>query len=118
MPPARGMAPPLRPVPAPRPTMGTLCSMASLTMAADVFGGSGKDNDLRARLVDAAVVFVEGEILRPVEVAFGAQQLVQGAGERWRDHMLNATRSRCVSGGSVWVRTVQAEDAARGRVFP
>ena len=44
MPPARASAPPERPVPAPRPTMGMLILAASLTMCGDFRGGGGKND--------------------------------------------------------------------------
>ena len=69
MPPARGMAPPLSPVPAPRPTTGTPCSRRRCTMATTSSVERGKDDHVGPGLVDAAVVFVEAEVFRPVQVA-------------------------------------------------
>ena len=77
MPPARAMAPPLRPVPAPRPTIGTPCSPADLDDRDHIFGGARKDDQIRPRLIDAAIVFVEGQIFRAVEIAARAEQLRQ-----------------------------------------
>ena len=48
MPPARAMAPPLKPVPAPRPTIGSLCSRASFTIADHIFGRSRENHQFRA----------------------------------------------------------------------
>ena len=45
MPPARGIAPPLKPVPAPRPTMATLCSFAVFTMKTTSVGCAGKHDN-------------------------------------------------------------------------
>ncbi len=69
MPPARAIAPPLNPVPAPRPTMGIPCAAASLTMRNHFFGGLGKYDQIGQRLVDAAVVFIEAKVFRPVKVS-------------------------------------------------
>ena len=75
MPPARGMAPPLRPVPAPRPTSGNLCCAASFTMAETSAMVRGKDHDIGAGFIDAAIVFVESEVVGPVKQGFFADDV-------------------------------------------
>ena len=63
------MAPPESPVPAPRPTKGTSNSRASLTNAGDVGGATREGDEVGSVLVDAAIVFVERQVLRPIEIA-------------------------------------------------
>ena len=95
MPPSRGMAPPLKPVPAPRPTMGTPCSRGDLDDGGNVVGVAREHHQLGAGLVDAAVVFVERQVFGAVEIAARAQQIDQfplsrraagrGASSRYRE---------------------------------
>ena len=61
-----GIAPPLNPVPAPRPTMGMWCS-GRLTSAA-LLRWISENDQIRAGFVDAAVVFVERQVFGPVQV--------------------------------------------------
>ena len=74
MPPSRGMAPPESPVPAPRPTSGTLEFARDLDDRRDIFRGARKHHQVRPVLIDAAVVLVEQQILRPVEIPSRSDQ--------------------------------------------
>ena len=71
MPPSRGIAPPLSPVPAPRPTMGTSCSRADFDDGDDVLGGAREDDQVGTCLVHAAVVFVKAQIGRVASERLG-----------------------------------------------
>ena len=73
-PPSRGIAPPERPVPAPRPTNGTPNSWASFTSAATSSVVRGKTTRSGRVLIDAAVVLVERKILVAIQVAARSKQ--------------------------------------------
>ena len=62
-PPQRAMAPPLRPVPAPRATTGTPCFRADWT-GLHLGGGVGEDDGIGQGAVDGAVVLVEQQVVR------------------------------------------------------
>ena len=63
MPPCSAMAPPLRPVPAPRATTGTPCFARRLDHAGDLFGRPRQHDDRRQRTVDRAVVLEYDQVL-------------------------------------------------------
>ena len=73
-PPRRGMAPPLKPVPAPRPTIGTPYSARDPDDAGDLVRIARKGHHLRKAFLHAAVVFVKRQVFGPVEVAKRTQQ--------------------------------------------
>ena len=62
MPPSAGTAPPARPVPEPRGTIGTLARLAALTTAATCSTSPGSDDDLRHDLKDRAVLLVDDHV--------------------------------------------------------
>ena len=78
MPPERGIAPPLRPVPAPRPTIGMPCSAAIFTIAATSSVVRGNTTSSGPRLVDAAVVFVKRQVFGPVEITARPDYIFDG----------------------------------------
>ena len=73
IPPSRGMAPPLSPVPAPRPTMGMPYSASDFHDGRDVFRGAREDDHVGAGFVDAAVVLVKDQVLGAVEDSLSAR---------------------------------------------
>ena len=72
-PPARGIAPPLSPVPAPRPVIEDAVLGGDLDDRRHFFGGARKHHQFRARLVDAAVVLVKRQIFGAVEITARAR---------------------------------------------
>ncbi len=83
-PPLRASAPPERPVPAPRPTMGMSCCAASLTTLGDFFRGARKDDDVGAAFFNGAVVFVEEHDLPGRTDRAGAKKLFEFANRNLR----------------------------------
>ena len=62
MPPSAGTAPPARPVPEPRGTIGTLACCAALTTADDFFDVGRHDDYFRHDLENRTVLLVDDDV--------------------------------------------------------
>ncbi len=67
-PPDRGIAPPLNPVPEPRPTIGIPYFACDLDNLDDIFRGAREKHHCGPRLIDTAVVLIKREVLRTFEI--------------------------------------------------